>query len=68
MLDYITTQEDAVMTYKASEMKLTVHSDASYLREPNARIREGGHFSCQAILKCPTTTEQFSKYRKSSST
>ena len=43
-LDYIATQEDAVITYTRSDMKLAVHSDASYLSEPRARIRAGGHF------------------------
>ena len=32
------------MTYNASDMKLAVHSDASYLSEPKARSRAGGHF------------------------
>lgn len=44
LLDYIATQEDAVLTYSASDMKLAVHSDASYLSEPKARSRAGGHF------------------------
>ena len=44
LLDYIATQEEAVLTYSASDMKLAVHSDASYLSEPQARIRAGGHF------------------------
>jgi hypothetical protein len=43
-LDYAASQEDAVVTYKASDMKLAVHSDASYLSEPKARSRAGGHF------------------------
>ena len=40
------TQEDAVLSYHASNMVLAVHihSDASYLSEPEARIRAGGHF------------------------
>jgi hypothetical protein len=36
-LDYADSQEDAVVTYKASDMKLAIHSDASYLSEPKAR-------------------------------
>ena len=44
LLDYIATQEDAVLTYNSSEMKLVVHSDASYLSEPKACSRAGGHF------------------------
>ena len=44
LLDYIATQEEAVLTYSASNMKLAVHSDASYLSEPQACSRAGGHF------------------------
>ena len=29
LLDYLATQEEAVLTYNASDMKLAVHSDAS---------------------------------------
>jgi hypothetical protein len=43
-LDYAASQEDAIVTYKASDMKLAIHSDASYLSEPKARSRAGGHF------------------------
>ena len=38
------SQEEAVITYNASEMVLAAHSDASYLSEPQARSRAGGHF------------------------
>jgi hypothetical protein len=31
LLDYLATQEDAVLTYNRSEMIMAVHSDASYL-------------------------------------
>jgi len=44
LLDYLATQEDAVLTYNASDMILAVHSDTSYLSEPKARSRAGGHF------------------------
>ena len=37
LLDYVTSQEEVVITYQASEMKLAAHSDASYLSEPKAR-------------------------------
>ena len=43
LLDYIASQEDPVLTYRASEMILAAHSDASYLSEPKARSRAGGH-------------------------
>ena len=44
LLDYLETQEDAILTYQASNMVLVVHSDASYLRKREARSRAGGHF------------------------
>eukprot|EP00956_Cyclotella_meneghiniana_P007284 scaffold9923_cov20-Cyclotella_meneghiniana.AAC.2 len=44
LLDYIATQEEAVITYNKSSMIVAVHSDASYLSEPKARSRAGGHF------------------------
>jgi hypothetical protein len=44
ILDYVASQEEAVLTFNASKMILAVHSDAGYLNEPNARSRAGGHF------------------------
>ena len=44
LLDYLASQEEAVLTYSASNMVLAVHSDAGYLNEANARSRAGGHF------------------------
>jgi hypothetical protein len=43
-LDYTATHQEAVLTYKRSDMVLVVHSDASYLSKPKARSRAGGHF------------------------
>jgi hypothetical protein len=43
-LDYASTQEDAVITYHKSDMVLAIHSDASYLSEPKAQSRAGGHY------------------------
>ena len=37
-------KEEAVLTYHTSNMKLAVHSDASYLSKSKARSRTGGHF------------------------
>ena len=53
LLDYIATQEDAVLTYHASDMKLAAHSDASYLSEPKARSRAGGHFFLSTAADIP---------------
>ena len=43
-LDYAATHPEAVVTYKASDMVLAIHSDTSYLSEPKARSRAGGHY------------------------
>ncbi len=42
-LDYAASQEDAIATYQASDMKLAIHSNASYLLEPKACSRASGH-------------------------
>eukprot|EP00957_Ditylum_brightwellii_P104132 7932537-Ditylum_brightwellii.AAC.1 len=44
ILNYCATYPDAVLRYHKSDMILHVHSDASYLGEPEARSRAGGHF------------------------
>jgi hypothetical protein len=44
LLDYLATQEDAVLSYHASDMVLAVHRNASYLSKPKAQSRAGGHF------------------------
>jgi hypothetical protein len=43
-LDYVTTHPDAIVTYHASDMVLSGHSDVSYLSESNTHSRVGGHF------------------------
>ncbi len=53
LLDYLATQEDAVLSYHASDMVLAVHSSASYLSEPKARSRAGGHFFLSSDTTIP---------------
>ena len=43
-LDYAASHPDAIITYRASDIVLAAHSDASYLSESKARSRAGGHF------------------------
>ena len=43
-MDYCATHPDAVVRFMASDMILALHSDASYLSEPGAKSRAGGHF------------------------
>jgi hypothetical protein len=44
LLDYLTTQEEAILSYHTSNMVLAVHSNASYLSKPKACSQAGGHF------------------------
>lgn len=44
LFDYGATHPDAVLCYSASNMKLKIHSDTSYLLAPNARSMVGGYF------------------------
>ena len=44
LLDYLASQEEAVLTYSASNMTLAVHSNASYLNEPKAKSQADVHF------------------------
>jgi hypothetical protein len=41
-LDYAATHQDAIITYRRSDMVLVMHSNASYLSEPKACSRAGG--------------------------
>ncbi len=43
-LDYALSHPNACVMYRASDMILAAHSDASYLSETNARSCAGGHF------------------------
>jgi len=42
-LDYMSTMEEAILTFHESDMVLAIHSDASYLSELNTQSRVGGH-------------------------
>ena len=53
LLYYVATEEEAVLTYHASEMKLAAHSDASYLSEPKTKSRAGGHFFLSSETTIP---------------
>ena len=43
-LDYCATHPNAGVRFMASDMILTLHSDASYLSEPDPKSRAAGHF------------------------
>ena len=53
LLNYLATQEDAVLSYHASDMVLAVHSNASYLSKPKACSRAGGHFFLSSDTAVP---------------
>ena len=55
-LDYAASQEQAVLTYEASDMVLAVHSDASYLSESKARRCAGGNFFMSKYISFPPPT------------
>ncbi len=42
-LDYMVMQEDAIVTYRASNMVLAIHSNASYISELKSCSCMGGH-------------------------
>jgi hypothetical protein len=52
-LDYAATHPDAHIQYKASEMHLWLHTDASYLNETKARSCNGGYFYLSDKPKLP---------------
>ncbi len=53
LLDYLATQEDALLSYHASDMVLAVHSDASYLSKSKARSQAGGYFFLSSNTTVP---------------
>jgi hypothetical protein len=53
-LNYMWTHPDAKIRYRASNMILNVHSDASYLSAPKAHSRAGKYFFLSSI---PQDTE-----------
>jgi hypothetical protein len=53
LLDYVATHPDAVLTFKASDMVLAVHSNALYLSKVKARSQVGGNFFCSNNLDDP---------------
>jgi hypothetical protein len=53
-LDYAATQEPAVITYRASDMVLAIHSDAGYLNEEDAISRARGHHFLSEDVPSPS--------------
>ncbi len=53
LLDYLATQENALLSYQASNMVLAVHSNTSYLSKPKAQNQVGGHFFLSSNTTVP---------------
>jgi hypothetical protein len=69
LLDYLATQEEAILTYNKSNMILAIHSDASYLSsERKARSRAGGHFFLSHDCENPPIIEPYSTLHTLSNT
>ena len=43
LMDYLATNPDAQIIYRASDMQLVIDSDAAYLNAPKSRSRAGGY-------------------------
>jgi hypothetical protein len=59
LLDYCASQEEAVITYKASKMILNVHSNAGYLNEKKQEAERAVICSCRIAMNIPPTMAQF---------
>jgi hypothetical protein len=44
LLDNVSTQQEAIITYRSSDMILSVHSNAGYCNKKKAQSQAGGHF------------------------
>ncbi len=64
LLDYCASQEEAVLTYHASDMVLAIHSDTGYLNKSKARSRAVGHFFYPARHKIHQIMERCLLLRK----
>ena len=63
-LDFMSTQEDTVLTYQASNMVLAIHSDALYLSKPNPAAAPVVTCTWREKKKSPSTTGQSSTSHK----
>jgi hypothetical protein len=53
LLDYLAMQENAIISYHASNMVLAGNSDASYSSKPKAQSQAGGHFFLSSNTTAP---------------
>ncbi len=52
-LDFMATQEEAILTYRASKMVLAIHSDGLCLSEPKTHSQAGGHMFMASNKEIP---------------
>jgi hypothetical protein len=52
-LDYAASQEDTIVTYWSSNVRLAIHSNASYVSEPKACSRASGHMFMAGMKDIP---------------
>jgi hypothetical protein len=64
ILDYMASQDKAVLTYKASNVVLAVHIDTSFLSKPKAHSRVGRHMFMAGRDNIPTNNEPSSIFHK----
>jgi hypothetical protein len=57
LLDYAASQEDAIVTNQASNMRLAIHSNASYLSEHKAPSRASSHMFMASMKDIPINNE-----------
>ena len=62
LLDYLSTHSDATIRYRASDMVLNIHSDASYLSEAQARSRACGHLFWAGYPKTKKTSSSMEPF------
>jgi hypothetical protein len=55
LLNFIATQDDVVLTFNASDMLLTIYSDASYLSKSGVHSHVAGHFFLSSNANIPPT-------------
>jgi hypothetical protein len=58
LLDYCASHEEAIITFKASDMILQVHSDAGYANEKNHKAAPAAIFSYRITTLPPPTMAQ----------
>ncbi|KAL7487796.1 hypothetical protein ACHAW6_013377 [Cyclotella cf. meneghiniana] len=60
LLNFLATQDEAILTYNRTDMILAAHSNASYLSEPKARSCICGHFFLSNNAEVPSIMVSFS--------